>query len=200
MPKTENVSVGKPKVSGAVFRAALGTAVPTGATTELAEAYKDLGYVSEDGVTNSNSPSSSDLKAWGGTIVYTYQEEKPDTFKLKMIEALNIDVLKTVYGEKNVTGDLETGIKITANATEAEEAVYVIDTILRNGTLKRIVIPDGKITEVGDIVYVDNDVIGYDVTITALPDDDNNTHTEYIIKQAETTADPGTTDPDPSNP
>lgn len=182
MPHASNVSVGKPNVTGAVSRAPLGTSLPTNATAALAEGFNDLGYVSEDGVTNSNSPSSQNIKAWGGAIVYAYQDEKPDTMKLKLIEALNPEVHKAVYGSDNVEGTLESGITITANAKEAEESAWVIDMALRENTMKRIVIPDGKVTQVGDIVYVDNNVIGYDITITCLPDESGNTHYEYLVR------------------
>ena len=52
--------------------------------------------------------------------------------------------------------------------------------ILRDGTLKRIVIPSCKISEVGDIVYSDTEAIGYDTTVDCTPDSEGNTHYEYI--------------------
>lgn len=181
MPKNSNVSTGKPRVNGAIFRAPKGTALPTDAKTALSDAYKELGYVSEDGVTNSNDSESENIKSWGGTIVLTTKTEKDDDFKFGLIESLNLEVLKTVYGDANVTQESEGGmITVKVNATELPEMVYVIDVALAGNRIKRIVIPAGKLEELGDVVYKDEDPIAYEVTIKCLPDSTGNTHYEYI--------------------
>ena len=176
MPKNKNVSVAKPKIAGAIYRAPLGTALPKDVTTKLDVKFLELGYAGEDGITNDNSIESEDFKAWGGTVVLTTQKEKKDTFKLKFIESLNKNVMETIYGKSNVEGTLEAGLTVKANAADVESASYVIEMILRNGVAKRIVIPEGKISELGEVTYKDDELIAYEVTITALPDNDGNTH------------------------
>lgn len=184
MSDAKNVSTGKPKVGGAVFRAPLGTELPTDAETALDAAFKELGYCSEDGMTNANSPESDNTKAWGGDVVLTMQTSKEDSFTFTLIEAANVEVLKSVYGDKNVTGTLDAGITVKANNEEQEESAWAVDMVLKGGILKRVVIPSAKITELGDISYTDEDAIGYEVTLTATPDEDGNTHYEYIKKPA----------------
>lgn len=186
-----NVSVGKPQIGGAIYKAPKGTTLPESASATLNSAFKCLGYVSEDGLTNANTATTEEIKAWGGDVVLRPQTSKPDTFTATFIEIMNEYVLKATYGDDNVSGALATGLTIKANAKELPACAWVIDMILTGGALKRVVIPNGQVTEVGEISYKDDTAIGYPLTITAYPGgwsdtSDQDTHKEYIIKQATT--------------
>lgn len=176
-----NVSTGKPNKSGAIFFAPLGTTLPTDADAARDAAFVALGYVSEDGVTNDNSPESDQIKAWGGDTVINMQTERPDSFQFTLLEVLNVDVLKAVYGDSNVVVDSQTGnITVKATADELNGGSWIIDMIMRGNRKKRIVIPNGTISELGTITYKDDDAVGYQLTITDVPDADGVYHYEYI--------------------
>ena len=179
MPSSSNVSAGKPKVTGAIFIAPVGTTLPTDSTTALGSAFVELGYASDAGVVNSESRETETIKAWGGDTVLKPFTGKEDTFQFTLIEALNVNALKLVYGDSNVSGSLSTGITIKSAAEDLESHAFVIEMLL-NGAIKRIVIPSAKVTEVGDITYADGEAIGYDTTLSAVPDAAGGTHYEYI--------------------
>lgn len=175
-----NVNAGKPKIGGAVFRAPVGTTLPESVSATLNDAFKNLGFISDAGVVNSNSPSNTSIKEWGGATVLDIQTEKPDTFKMAFLESTNLEVLKTIYGDDNVTGDLTTGAKVEVNADELPTQSLVIDMVLKNDGAKRVVLPNCKVTTVSDITYAGSDAVKYEVTFSCYPDSDGNTHIEYI--------------------
>lgn len=176
-----NVSAAKPRKGGAISVAPAGTALPTDASTALAEAFKQLGYISDEGLTNSLEADNDSVNAWGGDEVLVTNNGRKDSFKATLIESTNIEVLKQVFGAENVSGTFADGITVKAKSDlELPEQVFVVDMILKDNALKRIVIPAGRVTDVEDINYEDGDAIGYGLTISAIPDTGGYTHYEYI--------------------
>lgn len=183
---SEKVTAGKPRVGGAVYRAPKGTPLPTDAVTELAAAFNCLGYCSADGLTNGNEQTNNKVSAWGGDVVLNMITPGSDTFSLTLIEALNADVIKSVYGSDNVTVAESGDISISVNGGSDEEAVYVFELILKSGAVKRIVVPCACITSLGEVKYNDSDAVGYNITLTAVNDSSGNSHYEYIHLAAAT--------------
>ena len=187
-----NVTTGKPVKTGAIFMAPVGTTLPTDASSTLNSAFVHLGYASEDGVTNNNSPDNEAIKAWGGDVVLNTQTEKPDEFTFTLIEAMNANVLKMVYGDSNVTVTEATSsvgeqIAIAANSGEQVERAFVFDMLLKGNALKRIVIPKGKVTELGDITLASGNLAARQCTIKCMVGKDGYSIREYL-QSTETTA------------
>lgn len=169
-----NVVAGKPLTTGGVWSAPRGTALPTDASTALAGTYVALGYIGEDGLTETTARSTEKIKAWGGDIVKIVQTDFSVTYQFTFIESLNGDVLKEVYGAANVTTTAATSsagtkqsVKIVAD--QLPHRLYVFE--IKDGPARvRVVVPDGQITEVADVTYNDGSVIGYQVTVEAFRD------------------------------
>ena len=158
------VSTAKPKVAGAVFVAPLGTTLPTDAKTTLDTKFKNLGYVSEEGFVITTSTSSEPIKEWGGTVVDESQTEKKESAKLTLIESLNPDVLKFVFGESNVTATTDL-ITVNASGDELPACVFVVDMLMKNNLAKRIVIDGAKPRHNGDTTYIPNKAVSFNMEI-----------------------------------
>lgn len=184
MGNTANVTAGKPRPAGAIFYGPTTLTAPTSASSTLPDGLLGVGYISDAGVTNANSRSNESVKAWGGDTVLNTQTEKTDRFTFTMIEVMNVNVLKAVHGDDNVSGTLDTGISVKVNANELEYHMWVIDMILKGGVLQRFVIPNAKIVEIADVTYTDSGATGYQVTLSAEPDENGDTHHEYTVKAA----------------
>lgn len=166
-----NVVAGKPLAAGGVYRGPLGTPLPTDETSTLDTDLVPAGYIGEDGLTETQDRSTDKVRAWGGDTVKVLQTEFGLTYTFTFIESVKGSVLEAVYGAGNVTSTAATaseGAKhaVVVTSDQLPHEVYVFE--VRDGAARiRIVVPDGQITEVGDITYSDGEVIGYEVTVEA---------------------------------
>lgn len=187
---TRNVTAAKPGITGAVRTAPYGTALPTSADEELPDIWKTLGYISEDGYTNSNSSESASTKGWGGSTIFEGETSKTDNFKIKFMEYLNPEVAAVEYGEDNVEVNEDGSLKaIHVNNTEHEKRCWIIDERLAGGVKSRTVIADGTVTTTDDVEHKDGTPMGYGVTISAKPNPAHknakgvdDTHVTYFSK------------------
>lgn len=163
------ILVGNPATAtGGVTLAPSGTLLPVDATTALAVEFAKLGYVSEDGVTKTIDASDDKIKAWGGDTVRIVRSEHSVSYTLTFMESGNPVLLKAIYGDDNV---IESAGKIEVRTTSQMPArgVFTLE-ILDGENAIREVIPNGQLTQSGDIPFTHAGVIQYEVTIEAFPD------------------------------
>lgn len=174
---TSAVVLGKGVVgSGQAARGPIGTTYPD----ELANAFgtlpmgmTKLGIVSEEGVTESESDTQTNIVGWDGEVARVIRTEHTLTYAFSLIETTAAS-LGTVYGDANIKTAAATGLhgnqlQATIRAREGVREVWRF--ALKDGDRKgEIWLPAAEVTERGDIQYVSSDAIKYSVTLTAYGD------------------------------
>lgn len=188
---SNTASAAKPvSIGGGVYVGDVGTTLPTDTTTTLASGFAALGYISTDGVTHSLNVTTTEHKVWGGTVVAVTREGSVEKIKFKVVDIESVEAWGLAYGE--ATGTLSTGITIKSkeDGTRPTKS-YVVDMLLKNNIRKRLVIPCGMVSAVGDVVYKDNELIGVELEVTAMADASGYTSYEYIKSAAASSGNSG---------
>lgn len=145
---------------------------PADATVDLSTEFVKGGYIGEEGVTRTTDASDEKIKAWGGDTVKIVRTEHSITYTFQFLESANADVLKLIHGEDNVTVDTANK-KVAVKHTSALplRKTFVLDMADADVKLREL-INDGQLSTSGDVQFVHSDVIRYEVTIEAFPDED----------------------------
>ncbi len=152
-------------VTGTISIGSDGFTPPTDADTALTGAL-DLGYVSEDGVTETRERSTQTILGWqNGDTLREVVTEAGLTFQFTLVET-KLETVELYYG---TTVDPLTGAVVIVPAETGGRKQFVLDVV--DGTnFIRTYVASGEITEVGDQVYQNGAAIGYEVTMRAYPD------------------------------
>lgn len=151
-----NVRVG---AQGIVYHAPLLTALPTDTTTALNASFLDVGYISEDGLSYTIDQSSNDTRAWGGDLIRRITNEFGMSMTFTMVEH-NVNSVTAMFGNGTATAWEIKNIQIRK---------AWIAHITDGAKIRRIVVPDGEVTDRGDVTFATADVVGYNITVTAYP-------------------------------
>lgn len=157
-----------PRLRGVVFRALLGTALPTDAATPLPPVYHDLGGIAETGIVNAQARDVKKVKDFAGDIIATPQSDYSETLEVEFVEATNLDALKAVFGDVNVTFTPATAtagalIQVDHNSTVLPKCVIVTDTVQGAG-MRRQIAPLAQPIKVADVSQINTDIVKYKVT------------------------------------
>jgi hypothetical protein len=157
-------------ITGELYAAPVGTALPTDTSTALNAAFKGLGYFSEDGVTETYEKDTEDITAWqNAKRVRTLITSAKATYAGTLIQT-NVDVIETVFGT-SVTQTVNHGTYTINPGATSGRLSWVLE-VIDGAEIKRIVIEEGEITELGETNYATGEAIGYAITLEAYTDPD----------------------------
>ena len=186
----KNVSTTRGVKGGYLFSAPIGTAgAPTKTDYKAADwldsgnpptGWECLGYIPTDGFTESASRD-------GGEAIQDINLDNIDEMDGSVTETLTVALMEikkhtlgTIYGHQNVE-DASGTIEVAHNWGQATEHYqYVFLLLLKDDRAWTKYIPDGKVTEVGDLTANKTTVAQREVTITYITDDDGNGCFDWI--------------------
>jgi hypothetical protein len=183
-PNSRNVAAAKPKVGGGVYRAPLGTVLPTDGSETLPAEAVALGYISDAGLTPTRDTSVDKVKAWGGDIVAALLTDESRSFEFTLLEVYSADVQKFVHGEDNVTvtpaaGAEGTKIAVTDKGGKPDQQVLIFE--MRHGLkTRRVIVPVADPTITGEEPWTDGGLSAYTVTVEAIKDASGTRVYEYF--------------------
>jgi hypothetical protein len=158
---------------GRAYVAPTGTTAPTNATAALSATYKEIGWISEDGIVEGVSEDYNEIKGWDGSVVRKVRTSSDRTLKFTALET-NATVLDLFYAGSTVAAD---GKKITIGSSSSAKKMFVFD-VLDGDSICRIVVANGEVTERGDVTHANGEGTAYEFTITAYPDSNGVTMTK----------------------
>ena len=153
-------------LTGAISKAPLASTAPTDSTTVLAAAFVDSGGISADGVTLA-MPGAGDVtpvKLWqGGLTARTLRVTSDDLPSLNFVMLETNKTAVETFFETTVTQTATNGSFTYSNTIPTAKA-YVLD-VIDGANTARYYAPRGVRAEVGDLVFKNDEPIGYEVTL-----------------------------------
>lgn len=160
-------------VEGAVYIAPVGTAVPSDPYAAWGAGWIDLGYASEDGLTEALNEDRQEFKGWGyNAAIRTQVTNRTSTFKIAL-QQTSAHTLSLFYnvdlGDMTSSGTGATQYLAFNEPQTSEPMYYALGMDVLDGDYpKRIIVARAEVTEKSEITHKPDETVKYDLTFTAL--------------------------------
>ena len=165
-------------IDSAVYVGDKGTTFPIDPTTPPASGFDELGWLGEDGITESRDVDSDAKKAWqGGVTVRTVRSSDSRRFSFVCLEtnAITSGLVRPGSVRSTTGGVTHTPVKAF---TGSDIRAWIIDTI--DGDIHtRKNIARGEVVDIADVVMNGTDITAYELTVECYPDTAGVLYDEY---------------------
>jgi hypothetical protein len=176
-----------PRTSGSCMWAPLTVSLPTTSYATLTggvNGFVDLGFIDENGLKQKEDRVSTDVFVWGGDLVGTLQDKYSRTMTFRLMQFTNKDTQAVSHGVANVTYTAATTtngneIAVQLNAKLLDTKAWCFDG-LYNLQLCRVIIPIGRVVQLGEVDMTHKAFSTLECTLKAYPDSSKNHGYMYI--------------------
>lgn len=156
--------------TGRIYKAPLGTTIPTTTTGTLDAAFADLGYAA-DGFTLKQDLKTTDINAWQTLeAVRVIANSLVRTFSF-VLQQTNADTLSLAWGGATVTAGASGAYTLDLPPAGAlAEYVFLIDWS-DGDTTQRIVVPRGTLTSLPELKFTRAGAVDYSLEVRAVVPD-----------------------------
>lgn len=153
---------------GHVYVAPVGSTIPTSTTSPFNASWRELGYVSEDGVAFTPSVDINDINAWQSKVPVKRSLTGIDfDVKFTLLQTTQLASSLFFFGEDWTVAGSDATLSVTSNPTLDERALAVEYTD-DEGNLNRIILPRALVTDREDLTLNRSDAVQWGVTLKAL--------------------------------
>lgn len=171
--------------NGGGWIAEIGTSAPASPLTAPADPWLALGAISDDGLVYGFDEDSQDFTPWGLTSPFRTQITKSQrTFKVTLWETARVAVQSIMYRipVADLAPDVSglTSYAETASPVPDRRAWYFL--VMDGDSARGFYVPQGEVSDRSDVTFKQDTMSGYEITVTAYPDDAGNTvyHTDKV--------------------
>lgn len=160
--------------NGGGWVSATGTAQPASLLTTPVTPWSPLGAISDDGLQLGFDEDSEQFTPWGLTTPFrTVITRSVRTFQLTLWETLRPAVVSVMYRvpEGSLTADEDGAYSFTETSAPTPDRRSFLFDVYDGDTIQRFYIPEGEVTDRGDVTFKQDEMSGYEITVSTYPDD-----------------------------
>lgn len=164
--------------NGGGWAAPLGTAKPLDPRNAPTSPWLALGTISDDGLTTAFDEDSESFTGWGQSAPFrTVVTSSVRTLQFTLWETRRPIVRSIMFRQElaALDPDVDGIVAFAESATVTPDRRSWIFDIYDGDLWERIYIPEGEVTDRGDDAAKQDEMRGFELTVTAYPDAANNT-------------------------